>query len=216
MEHSSGVRIQPASDLSVHPGFGRQAAHAISNVFSPPVFGVVGIFASAAVSGTWNALLWAVLFTAIAVGIPVLYIVWQLRLGKISDFHLRIRSERFKPMIVQILSLLTAAALLWTGPAPAILLETALWGASISVFLLAVTLFWKISGHSTAAASFSVFMGFLFGPEVSPLLLLIPVVGWARVRIKRHTPAQVLAGTLTGLLFTIGFMFLLHLWHPGG
>jgi membrane-associated phospholipid phosphatase len=42
----------------------------------------------------------------------------------------------------------------------------------------------------------------------SPPLLAIPLVGWARVRLNRYTPAQVLAGMLVGIGITL---VLLHL-----
>ena len=45
------------------------------------------------------------------------------------------------------------------------------------------------------------------------LLLLVPLVGWARVRLKRHTLRQVIYGSLVGVLIALIFVhsFLLDL-----
>jgi len=207
MENATGLTGAP--DLTVNPGFGREAAHFISNFFSPPVLGALGILITAQSLGTLHAWTWSIFFAVTAVGIPVLYIVWQLHQGNITDFHLRIREERFKPMLVLVACLLIAIGSMITGNAPRALILTAVWGTSLSLFLLIITLFWKISGHSTAATSFAVFIYALHGAILTPIFFLVPLVGWARLRIRRHTSAQVLAGTLTGILFTTGFVFIL-------
>ncbi len=202
MENTTGLTGAP--DLTASPGFGREAAHFISNVFSQPVLGAAGILITARSLGSLYAWAWSIFFAVTAVGIPVLYIVWQLHRGTISDFHLRIREERFKPMLVLVGSLVTAIGVMINGNAPGALILTAIWGTSLSVFLLVITLFWKISGHSTAATSFAVFIYALHGAILAPIFFLIPLVGWARLRIRRHTKAQVLAGTLTGIVLPPG------------
>jgi membrane-associated phospholipid phosphatase len=175
----------------------------------------LGILSAAQFGDGKDAWLWAFFFITFAVVIPVLFIVWQLQRGRLTDFHLRVRKERFVPMMVQLVSLAGAIILMAVFSTPGLLLMTAIWGASLTAFLLLITLFWKISGHSTAAASFAVFMFIYYGYILTPVFILIPVVAWARVRIKRHTVAQVLAGTITGLVFTTAFMFLVHLFYPG-
>ena len=64
-------------------------------------------------------------------------------------------------------------------------------------------LFWKISFHGatiTAAATATVLVA---GSSAWPVLLLVPLVGWARVRLERHTPRQVIFGTLVGALIAL-------------
>ena len=215
MENSTGIHREAAPELIVQQGIGREIAHAVSNIFSPPALGLIGILATAGTLGTLTAWSWALFFAAAAVGLPVAYIVVQLRRGAITDFHLRIREERFKPMLVLLGCLTAAIAVMTAGSAPAALTLTAVWGIFLSLFLLLVTLVWKISGHSTAATAFAIFIHSLLGSAVLPVFLLIPLVGWARLRIKRHTPTQVLAGTLTGILFTGSFLYLLRTFFPG-
>ena len=66
---------------------------------------------------------------------------------------------------------------------------------------------WKISMHATA---FTTAIGYasLVGPGV-PLLLLLPVVWWDRLKLKVHTPLQLAAGTILGALVSYSiFAFL--------
>jgi membrane-associated phospholipid phosphatase len=70
-------------------------------------------------------------------------------------------------------------------------------------------MWWKISAHSAATASFTILLGGLFGASLLPYLLGVPLMVWSRVRLKRHTLTQTLAGTLLGTLVII---LLLGIW----
>jgi membrane-associated phospholipid phosphatase len=48
----------------------------------------------------------------------------------------------------------------------------------------------------------------LLGPWMLLLLPLIPIVGWARIRAKRHTKHQVLTGAgLASVICVLGYYF---------
>jgi membrane-associated phospholipid phosphatase len=67
-----------------------------------------------------------------------------------------------------------------------------------------ITLGWQISMHAMSISGALVATGIVFG--LFPALMvapLVPLVGTARLRLERHTPAQVIAGTLLGALVTI-------------
>ena len=179
------------------------AALWISRIFSPPILVVLSIGLAAAAIGTVSAWLWAGIFTLIAVLVPVLYIVWKVKQGLISDFHMRIREQRIKPMFFMLFMSILATGLLALFAAPFILVVLAFSSVIQVGFLTAVTLKWKISGHSTAAAGFSVLMVALFGAAALPALLLIPLVAWARVARSRHELTQTIAGTLAGVAYTL-------------
>ncbi|XVV15204.1 phosphatase PAP2 family protein [Actinoplanes sp. CA-131856] len=65
---------------------------------------------------------------------------------------------------------------------------------------------WGISLHALVAAGAVGALTVIYGPAVSPAWLLVAAVGWARVRLKEHTTAQVLAGALVGAAAT-GVLF---------
>lgn len=73
---------------------------------------------------------------------------------------------------------------------------------------LAVTLVWKISVHSAAAAGVVVILTLVFGPAMARMSLL--VVGWARVELRKHTLAQVIVGSGLGAVVAAGIFELLR------
>jgi membrane-associated phospholipid phosphatase len=76
---------------------------------------------------------------------------------------------------------------------------------AITLILLLVTLRWKISGHTTAMSSLAMLCWLLIGPAAAPMMLSVPLVAWARVRLRRHTLAQTLAGAALGTLTSLAF-----------
>ena len=181
------------------------AARLISDVLCPPVVATISIAVSAAHLATPSAWEAAALFLVLAVGIPTLYIVWLLYRGEVTDFHLRVREQRIKPMIVIVTTTVSAWLLLFARQAPALLVGVATVGLTITVILLLVTLRWKISGHTTAISGFVVLCWWLAGASVAPLALSVPLVAWSRIQLLRHTLAQTIAGAVLG--FTISWAF---------
>ena len=63
-----------------------------------------------------------------------------------------------------------------------------------------INAFWLISLHSTGVMAAFVIIGLVFGWTAS--LIVVPFVisvCWVRLYLKRHTPAQVVAGLLLGV-----------------
>jgi len=59
-----------------------------------------------------------------------------------------------------------------------------------------ITQFWKISGHAMGAAFATGTIIVTYGWKWWPVLLIVPLVSWARVVRKDHTIAQVVAGAI--------------------
>jgi membrane-associated phospholipid phosphatase len=179
----------------------------ISNVLSPPI--VATCFAIAFFSYivpdprmSWR---W-ILLTLPAIMLPPLaYVIWLVHRGELGDIHMPVRETRLKPLSVMMVWLLFCILMLQKWDAPRsldLLLLTVL--VELSVLSL-ITLFWQISFHSatiSAAAATAVAIG---GTTVWPITitLLVPLVGWSRVRLRRHTLRQVTAGCLVGALLAL-------------
>jgi membrane-associated phospholipid phosphatase len=69
---------------------------------------------------------------------------------------------------------------------------------------LLVTLVWKISIHVAVAAGAVVILALVFGPAWLLLVPLVAAVGWARVVLNDHSPAQSVAGATLGGLVALG------------
>lgn len=177
-------------------------AKIISGIFSPPLMVTIGLFFLAQPLGA-GAMRWALFEIVTGIVIPVVYVVIQVQRGVITDFHMRVQAQRIRPLIFS----LGCAGISWLvmglggAPLPLVLFG----GVAIlqALFLLLVTLRWKISGHSMTVAGLAVFLYGVMGTVAAPALLTIPLVAWARVRLSRHDRLQTLAGTAAGIVFTL-------------
>ena len=183
-------------------------AKLISTLFSPPLLIIVGLALAATSIGTVPAWLWAGFYVIFAVLLPCGYIIWEIRRGNITDFHMKIREQRTKPLLLSLICSIIAAVGMWIGNAPQMYLIFGAVGVLQMALIFFITLKWKISGHSTAVSAFSVFVVALFGQMAAPILLSIPLVAWARVRLDRHEMLQTVAGSIAGIVFMQGVMLL--------
>ncbi|MHB1295946.1 MAG: DMT family transporter [Anaerolineae bacterium] len=155
---------------------------------------------------SWQrGLLWALFSCLWAVVLPLLILRRELRRGGISDWHISVRQERLRPipLLASIASpaVPLAAMLIFRGPQ--LLLVGFITASLLIVFTLLVTVQWKISGHVTSVAATTTLIAATIGPGAAPLLLLIPLVAWARVKIGAHTVMQTVAGGLGGVGITL-------------
>jgi membrane-associated phospholipid phosphatase len=148
---------------------------------------------------------WAGAYVVLAILLPVSYLVWLVRRGRVTDLDVQLREQRIRPMVVAVAGAGLAWGVLLLGGAPSqmVVLTGALCVQTVVV--VAITLYWKISVHCTAAAGAATVIWFLLGTPF-PLLIGVPLIAWSRVRLGRHTLAQTIAGTLLGLtIFVVGF-----------
>ncbi|MCK6625852.1 MAG: phosphatase PAP2 family protein [Anaerolineae bacterium] len=177
----------------------------ISHVVSPHIVGVVITSAMALQYSPdpIGALLWLAGLMPLLVLPPLGYLLWLVRRGKLADIYMPERETRLRPLTLMMVWLLVCLGLIRYWQAPA-MVELFVLAATVMIGILSVvTLFWKISFHGatiTAAATATVLVA---GSSAWPVMLLVPLVGWARVRLERHTPRQVIFGSLVGALIAL-------------
>lgn len=173
----------------------------VSDILSPPVLSTIGI---AAIGVMLNKEInWRVLGTyfSIVLVFPVIYIFYLVFSNQVTDFHLRVRKERKKPFIVMIICASLGALYLTVNNAPYILIVMSVFGIFQIALMAMITVKWKISGHSATVASLSLFIVGIFGSATWFVFLSVPLVAWARVKIKRHTLIQTVGGAVMGFIF---------------
>lgn len=176
-------------------------ARLVSNVLSPPLVwaAVVIPMAFHYADSREQAIIWSLIYAVLVCLVPVLYIFWMVRIGRIGDIHMKERRERFGPFIVSIISTGLSVVLLMQTGAPYMLPLVAIFSAVQLAIMALITLYWQISMHTMSIAGAVVATGLVFGPAsalaVSPL---VPLVGAARLKLRRHTLAQVIAGIVVG------------------
>lgn len=161
----------------------------------------------------WQGLLWA-----LALGTPAMAgALWlfrrELRRGAISDWHISNRHERLQavPVMASLLATGLPLLVLYLFDGPRYLLAACLAGFAMVLFNLAVTVRWKISQHTSSIALTATLMAGVLGLAASPLLLLIPLVAWARVKVGAHSVMQTVAGGVMGVIITMGALRFLGL-----
>ncbi|MBV7338576.1 phosphatase PAP2 family protein [Chloroflexi bacterium TSY] len=183
-------------------------ARVVSNIGSPPVVGLFAVFVSFYAAPSVRQASWGLVYIFIAILIPVMYVINLVRQAKVTDFHLSARSERIGPFIVT----LGAGLVGWLTMVSANVFPTLQLVAAINVvqttLLLLITTQWKISIHSTAITGLAVLALYVIGTNAIPFLLSIPLVGWSRLYLKRHTMAQVMAGTFLGAILVYSAMLI--------
>lgn len=177
-------------------------AKMISGLFSPPLMVTVGLLLLAQQLGD-GAVGWALFQIGMGVLIPVTYIVVQVQRGQITDFHMRVRAQRIRPMVFSLGCAGVVWLVMWAFRAPLPLVVFGGVAILQTLFMLLVTLRWKISGHSMTIAGLAVFLYGVVGSAAAPALLAIPLVAWARVRLSRHDGWQTLVGAVAGVAFTL-------------
>jgi membrane-associated phospholipid phosphatase len=176
-------------------------ARAVSVACAPPVMVLpVAGLASWHVAAGEPVLASAITLVVTTALLPTLFVYAAYLAGLISSPDLPRRAERLQPALFTTVCAVGAYPLLRGVGAPPLFLtlDTAL---ALQMALLAiVTIWWKISYHAAGAAGLAVVALALGDPSVALPLAALPVlVGWARVRLGRHTPYQVAAGWLSAL-----------------
>lgn len=174
----------------------KQIAVLISRVFDP-VWLIPSMIGLAVGWSVMNGLRWRflVLLTAIDGFIPFLYFIHLLKTKEISDWDTTQRTERFRlygfTIVVHAIGILLAFLL---GKIVLAKILFSFWILALVFF--EITLRWKISIHTGVSAAAVTFLIFLFGLQWAWLFLVVFLIGWARVVMKKHTWNQAAAGAV--------------------
>ena len=187
-----------------------RAARLLTEILSPAVLVATVLLAVAwhAADTPGQALLWGLIAAAAASFIPITYIVRGVRRGHWTDKHVGERAQRKLPLLVCLLSTAAGTLTLAVAGAPRELLALIASMVAALVVAVPVTLLarWKISIHALVAAGTAVALVVVGGPALLVTWPLAAAVGWSRVHLRDHTPAQVLAGAVVGACAT-GLLF---------
>jgi membrane-associated phospholipid phosphatase len=192
----------------------RDLARILSTIFNPfltalALFVILAHIGAKDTLDFWRLLFVSTFFTSLG---PMLYVFWLYATDRISDLDMSVRRERELVFSAFVVFDLFGAASLWLLHAPKLMIAAMLGYLVSTLVVQYITRYWKISTHAIGITAPLVAMTLLYGRQPLPFTVLIPMVCWARVYLKAHTVAQVLAGV--GLaIATTGFFF--SLFHIG-
>jgi len=176
----------------------RELAVFVSKFVSPPIVAVVATVCFSLWSPiglgllypSWSILICFSLF-AFFPFLPVLYFYRK----NVVDLDVSEKEMR-TPFFVMAAAFYSVAAVIFFFTNTRILLLLAVSYAFVTVILLLVNRFWKVSVHSAGVTGPVFALIFVFGFMVLPLSLMIVLVGWSRIKLKQHTFTQTFVGSL--------------------
>jgi membrane-associated phospholipid phosphatase len=190
----------------------RDLARILSTIFNP-FLTALALFVIHAYANTpdtfafWRLLFISTFFTSIG---PMLYVFWLYASGRISDLEMSVRAEREVVFSTFVVFYLVGSGVLWMLHAPRVMVA-AMLGYFVSTLIVGyITRFWKISTHALGITAPLIALSLLYGRPPLPFFVLIPMVCWARVYLKAHTVAQVVAGAALATITTVLFFSAFH------
>ncbi len=181
-------------------------AHLISNTIHPIVLPIISFWIlmqygfGEPVPNRYVYLLIVAVFCSI---VPALVVIILKKMGKVNDYDISQRENRSLPFLIGVAGYFLGALMLYLLNAPPIIVGFMLCYAINTMFIFFITLVWKISVHVTSLGGPIAAMTYVFGLQSLWLLLLMPPLAWARVRLKAHTPMQTIAGGMLGFSATL-------------
>ena len=188
-------------------------AKVISAVLQPvliPTFGIVLLLLGDTILSTlppaYRISIAAAVFITTGI-VPTLIVLIGMMTGNVSDGFISQRRERTWPYIVSLLGYTGCCLWMWHVHMPQFYIAPVI-GSTISLLLITViNLWWKISAHGAAMGGLAggiVAWSLLGGHNplwlICLIILLGGAVGWSRILLKAHTPAQYCCGWLLGFV----------------
>jgi membrane-associated phospholipid phosphatase len=190
----------------------RDLARILSTIFNPflTALALFVILADVSAKDTlefWRLLFLSTFFTSIG---PMVYVFWLYSTDRISDLDMSVRHEREVVFSTFVIFYSLGAAALWMAHAPRLMVAAMLGYVASTLIVGYITRYWKISTHALGITAPLVALTMLYGRQPLPFLVLIPMVCWARVYLRAHTIAQVLAGAGLATVTTMLFFSIFH------
>lgn len=147
----------------------------------------------------WNWEIYTLIYLSVFCG----FILYGVKIKALSDIDVSNRKQRPLIYFVGELLLLTYLISLSAFKGPFILSVTT-FGIMLGIAISAIiNIRVKVSMHVASFSALTTALSIVYGGYFLLLLLLIPLISWARVRIKRHTKSEVIVGAVLGVLLTL-------------
>lgn len=180
----------------------KKTAQIISILLHPFVLFDVGILFFVGENFNWNLeklVMWGALILIVNV-LLITFIKWGMRTRRFSNFDVSRRKQRF--LLYQVVIFLSLLFYLF-GRAVGVsntILQFAILFLIFVLVLEFVNIKVKASVHLASMTIISIAAAAYYGGLLVILPILIPILAWSRVYMKRHTIKEVSVGFLVGLL----------------
>jgi len=180
----------------------KEVAGFISHTFNAPVVAALTFLTLLTSERAPNFLILTMIFLTFGTAVPLILLYCLSRKGIIPDLYASKGESRAIPFVGAMLSYLLGAIFLLLAEAPSIVTAVMLCYLGNSLIMMLITLKWKISIHASGIAGPTTALAYFLGMWALPFLGLVIPVGWARIKLKAHSLAQVTAGALLTIVVT--------------
>ena len=184
-----------------------------SNMLNPFLIGLVLILLLSFKStpSVLDAIKWSLISVAASI-LPVFgVIIYLVRSQKLESIFINVRKQRTKIYLLAVVCAGVGCVILYYLEAPKELITTFAAGFSAVVVFMCVNFLWKISLHTALISASVTVVIILYGSISAATVVLIPLVAWARIELKHHSPAQVVTGALLAAFIVVVVFYLLGL-----
>ncbi|MGC9517326.1 MAG: hypothetical protein ACP5C3_06490 [Methanomicrobiales archaeon] len=207
MEKNKG--LNGYMEYLINKNYKEEFAQLVSLVFNAPLV-AIPIFVLinyTLVSGN-NFIFYSIVSVIFAAILPMAISGFWIFRKKI-EMDMPNKSDRIYPLIMVIISYIIGTLILYVIKAPPVTTVLMFCYLFNTIVVLFISLFWKISIHVMGISGPTPILIYVFGYWGVLFGLIIPVVMWSRLYLKRHTLYQVIAGAVLGFVLTTLQIYLL-------
>jgi membrane-associated phospholipid phosphatase len=198
------------SNSALHALPMNKIAEVVSYVFHPLIIVIPTMVI--AITQTGFSLTESVFWTLLAVGVVnvpmALLLFYGVRSGRYSDASVSLRQQRTSIYVVGGVCLVILLLILILANAPPVLIACLIAAVLSTGLGYLVNRYTKLSLHSAAIAGCAIVLLLTFPLLGILLAIFTPLVGWARIRLKHHTPLQILIGWIV----PVGCVLIVFYW----
>jgi membrane-associated phospholipid phosphatase len=177
---------------------GISIANLTSNILNPFLLALVIIvmLAFEARPNPASALRWALVLAVISLAPVLLIAAYFVRKGKLDSLMSSIRQQRTEIYLLAGAVIAVDYIILRLISAPQLLIAALGTGMIMILLFMCINFWWKISVHAAVVTGLVTVMVLIYGWLAMLSVILVFLMGWARVILKEHTLAQVITGAL--------------------
>jgi membrane-associated phospholipid phosphatase len=144
--------------------------------------------------GIADAFKWLAISIALSVLPTFVFVIYMVRMKRLDGLFENPRNQRNLVYLLAVVLGITGAVILYYANAPRLLFVTFVAGLSAMVIFMLINMYWKISLHTGFIAAAAAVLIIVYGAQAAWSVLLVPLVGWARLKRKMHSFMQVTCG----------------------
>ena len=193
----------------------QQIARTAANILNPYLlsFIIIILLGIESTTSSNEAIKWSLISLALSVFPVFTVVIYMVRRRKLDGIFINTRRQRSRIYLLAIFCAVIGYIILIICDAPELLRAAFLSGLIAVVIFMIINFFWKISLHTAFISASVAVLIIVYGKGAAWTVIFVPLIAWARLEMRLHTPAQVAAGALLSVaIVTIVFGLFGLIW----